>query len=344
MIMNTTKSEAGKLQNIRKAAMLLIVLGEQTSAELLQQLTEEEVQRVSREVAKITAISSEHAESILEEFHQIAVAGDYVARGGMEYARKLLLRAFDPDHAKRLLDRLAKALGADATSFDAIQKADPQQLAKFIHNEHPQTIALVLSHLNYTQAAALLTSLPATLRADVAQRMASLDQISPDIIIKIAGVIGQKLKALGEFSRESYGGVRAVAEMLNRLDSASSREILDHIDQQDTNLAETIRHLMFVFEDLLLIDPLGLKEVLAKVDRKVLTIALKGTSEQLRNHILSCMSQRGADMLREDMEALGPVKIKEVEGSQQQIIALVRQLESDGVLSLKGTVGEQYVV
>jgi len=344
MIMNTTKAETELLPNIRKAAMLLIVLGEQNSAELVQQLTEEEVQRVSREVAKITAISAEQAETVLEEFHQIAVAGDYVARGGMDYARKLLLRAFEPDHAKRLLDRLTKALGADATSFDAIQKADPQQLAKFIHNEHPQTIALVLSHLNYSQAAALLTSLPSTLRADVAQRMASLDQISPDIIIKIAGVIGQKLKALGEFSRESYGGVRAVAEMLNRLDSASSREILDHIDQGDTNLAETIRHLMFVFEDLLLIDPLGLKEVLAKVDRKVLTIALKGTSEQLRNHILSCMSQRGADMLREDMEALGPVKIKEVEQSQQQIIALVRQLESEGALSLKGAVGEQYVV
>jgi len=344
MIMNTTKAETELLPNIRKAAMLLIVLGEQTSAELVQQLTEEEVQRVSREVAKITAISAEQAETVLEEFHQIAVAGDYVARGGMDYARKLLLRAFELDHAKRLLDRLTKALGADATSFDAIQKADPQQLAKFIHNEHPQTIALVLSHLNYSQAAALLTSLPSTLRADVAQRMASLDQISPDIIIKIAGVIGQKLKALGEFSRESYGGVRAVAEMLNRLDSASSREILDHIDQGDTNLAETIRHLMFVFEDLLLIDPLGLKEVLAKVDRKVLTIALKGTSEQLRNHILSCMSQRGADILREDMDALGPVKIKEVEGSQQQIIALVRQLESEGVVSLKGTVGEQYVV
>ena len=186
--------------------------------------------------------------------------------------------------------------------------------------------------------------LPSALRSDVAQRMASLDQISPDIIIKIAGVIGQKLRALGEFSRESYGGVRAVAEMLNRLDSASSREILDHIDQQDTNLGETIRHLMFVFEDLLLIDPLGLKEVMAKVDRKVLTIALKGTSEQLRNHILSCMSQRGAEMLREDMEGLGPVKIKDVEASQQQIIALVRELESQGVLSLREAAAEQYVV
>jgi flagellar motor switch protein FliG len=345
MILNTTKALDGEMvTSLRKAAMLLIVLGEQSSSELLQQLSEDDVQRVSREVAKITAISGEQAESVLNEFHHMAAAGDYVARGGIDYARKLLMRAFNPDTAKRLLDRLTKTLGADAASFDAIQKADPQQLAKFIHNEHPQTIALVLSHLNSSQAAALLTSLPAGLRSDVSQRMASLDQISPEVIMKIAGVIGQKLKALGEFSRESYGGVRAVAEMLNRLDSASSREILENIEQQDANVAETIRHLMFVFEDLLLIDPLGLKEVLGKVDRKLLTIALKGTSEQLRNQILGCLSQRGAEMLREDMEALGPIKIKEVEAAQQQIIAVVRQLESEGVVSLKGTVGEQYVV
>jgi len=344
MILNTTHNEAETLPSLRKAAILLVALGEGSSAELLQQLNEEEVQKVSREVAKLTAISAEQAESVLEEFHNIATAGDYVARGGIDFARKLLMRAFEPEHAKRLLDRLTKALGADAASFDAIQKADPQQLAKFIHNEHPQTIALVLSHLNYSQAAALLTSLPAAMRPDISQRMASLDQISPEIILKIAAVIGQKLKALGEFSRESYGGVRAVAEMLNRLDSASSKGILDNIEQQDANLAETIRHLMFVFEDLLLIDPLGLKEVLGKVDRKLLTIALKGTSEQLRNQILSCMSQRGAEMLREDMEALGPIKIKEVEAAQQQIISVVRQLESEGVVSLKGAVGEQYVV
>lgn len=346
MILNTTKAnpETDMLTGLRKAAMLLIILGEQTSAELLQQFSEEEVQKVSREVAKITAISSEQAESVLNEFHHLSAAGDYVARGGMEFARKLLTRAFTPDVAKRILERLSKALGADAASFDAIQKADPQQLAKFIHNEHPQTIALVLSHLNGSQAASLLMSLPSGLRSDVARRMASLDQISPEIILKIAGVIGQKLKALGEFSRESYGGVRAVAEVLNRLDSSSSREILETIEKQDTNLAETIRHLMFVFEDLLLLDPLGLKEVLGKVDRKILTVALKGTSEQLRNNVLGSLSQRGAEMLREDMDALGPIKIKEVEAAQQQIIAVVRQLENEGVISLKGAVGEQYVV
>lgn len=344
MILNTTKAAGETLTTLRKAAMLLVVLGEQASADLLQHLSEEEVQKVSREVAKIASISTEEAEVVLEEFHHITTAGDYVARGGIEYARKLLLRAFHPEQAKRLLDRLQKALGSEAASFDAIQNADPQQLAKFIHSEHPQTIALVLSHLNTPQAAALLMSLPAEMRSDVAVRMASLDQISPEIILKIAGVIGQKLRALGEFSRESYGGVRAVAEVLNRLDSGSTREILEDIDRRDTNVAETIRHLMFVFEDLLLIDQIGLKELLGKIDRKVLTLALKGTSEQLRTHILSCMSQRGGEMLKEDMEALGPVKIKEVESAQQQIISVVRQLESEGVLSLKGAVGEQYVV
>ena len=344
MILNTNKTEEDTLTTLRKAAMLLIILGEQTSAEMLHELSEEDVQKVSREVAKITAISSDQAESILQEFHHITTAGDYVARGGIDFARKLLLRAFHPEQARRLLDRLQKALGSEAASFDAIQKADPQQLAKFIHNEHPQTIALVLSHLNTSQAAALLTSLPPGLRSDVAVRMASLDQISPEIILKIAGVIGQKLKSLGDFSRESYGGVRAVAEVLNRLDSFSSREILESIERQDSNVAETIRHLMFVFEDLLLIDQIGMKEILGKVDRKMLTLALKGTSEQLRNHILGCMSQRGGEMLKEDMEALGPVKIKDVEGAQQQIIGIVRDLEAQGVLSLKGAVGEQYVV
>ncbi len=346
MIVNAPKAEprTEAVSNLRKAAVLLAVLGEQSSAEILQQLAEEDVQKVSREVAKITSISADLAEGVLQEYNHMVAAGDYVTRGGIEYARKMLLRAFAPDVAQRMLERLTKALGSEAASFDALQKADPQQLAKFIHNEHPQTIALVLSHLNSSQAAALLMSLPAQLRADVAQRMASLDQISPEIITKIAGVIGQKLRALGEFSRESYGGVRAVAEMFNRLDSGSSRVILDSIEQQDANLAETIRHLMFVFEDLLLIDPLGLKEVLGKVDRKQLTVALKGTSEQLRNHIMGCMSQRGGEMLREDMEALGPIKIKEVEAAQQQIITVVRQLEAEGVLSLKAAVGEQYVV
>jgi len=341
MIVNVASEVTPGLQ---KAAILLIILGDQASAEILKQLDEEEIQLVSREVARVSAITSEQAENVLGEFYEMSLAREYVLKGGVDYARKLLINAFGPESARRLLDRLMKTLGGELASFDELQKADPQQLAKFIHNEHPQMVALILSHLNASQAAALLASLPPEIRPDVALRMANLDRISPEIISKIAGIIGQKLKALGEFSRESYGGVRAVAEMFNRMDSGSSKEILDRIEQQAPELAETVRHLMFVFEDMLLIDQTGIKEVLSRIDRKLLTVALKGTSEELRRHFLECMSQRGAEMLQEDMEALGPVKVKEVDAAQQQIIAVVRQLEAEGVLSLRGTVGEQYVV
>lgn len=328
----------------RKAAIVLLSLGEQSAAELLKQLTADEVQQVGREITLLGEVSPESVESVLQEFYEMSLAREYVVKGGIEYARKMLVSAFGPESARKLLDQISQAIGSEMVSFDALQKADPQQLAKFIQSEHPQTVATIVSHLNPSQAAALLLALPGDVRSEVALRMAHLDQISPDVITKIAAVIGTKLNSLGELSRESYGGVRAVAELLNRLDSGSCKEILDNIEQQDPNLAEAVRHLMFVFEDMLLIDINGMKEVLSKVDRKLLTLALKGTSEQLQNHFIQCMSQRGAEMLREDMDAMGPVRIKDVEGAQQQIIAIVRQLESQGVISLKGTVGEQYVV
>ncbi|HEX5430444.1 MAG TPA: flagellar motor switch protein FliG [Bryobacteraceae bacterium] len=343
IVNNNDNPPQERVPGLRKTAILMVMIGDEASSTILRELDEEEVQEISREIARVQSLTPEEAEGVLEEFYQMAVAHDYVVKGGIDYARKVLISAFGPDQGKRMLDRLMKTLGNETLSFDALRKTDPQQLAKFIHSEHPQTIALILSHLNPSQAAGLLFSLPAEMRADVALRMASLDQISPEIISKIATVIGSKLKALGELSREAYGGVHAVAEMFNRLDSNTSKEILETIEQENPSLVETIRHLMFVFEDLLLLDVNAIKEVLAKVDRKILTIALKGTSDQMKNHMLQAMSQRGAEMLREDMDALGPVKIKEVEAAQQQIIAVVRQLETDGVLSLKGTAGEQYV-
>jgi flagellar motor switch protein FliG len=345
MIANAVATKGPEeLTGIRKAAMLLILLGDRISGEILKQLSDEEIQAVSREVARLESISAEQAESLLEEFYQMNMAHDFVVRGGLDYAKKMLMAAFGPEVAKKLIDRLSKAMGGDYENLDILQKADPQQLAKFIHNEHPQTIALVLSHLGASQAAALLVSLPSEIRSDVALRMANLDQISPEIVNKIASVIGQKLQAIGEFSRESYGGVRAVSEMFNRLDSGTSKDILEVIEKHNPNLVETIRHLMFVFEDLLLIDVNQLKEIMARVDRKVLTFALKGTSEQLKEHFFGTMSARATEMMKDDIDALGPVRIKEVETAQQQIISIVRQLETEGVITLKGTVGEQYVV
>ena len=338
------KNKTDEVPGRRKAAILMVMIGEASGGEILKELDEEEVQVIGREIARIQTLTSEEAEGVLEEFYQMAVARDFVVKGGVDYARKVLMNAFGPETAKKMLDRLMKSLGNETLSFDALQKTDPAQLAKFIHSEHPQTIALVLSHLNPSQAAGLLYSLPPEIRADVAMRMASLDEISPEIITKIATVIGSKLKTLGELSREAYGGVDAVAEVFNRLDSNTSKDLLDQIEKNSPELVETIRHLMFVFEDLLMLGVDAIKELLARVDRKILTVALKGTSDQMKTHMLQAMSQRGSEMLKEDMESLGAIKIKEVESAQQQIIAVVRQLEAEGVINMKGTAGEQYVV
>jgi flagellar motor switch protein FliG len=329
---------------IRKAAITVVALGDDVAADLFRLLTENEVEQIGREIAKLSRVTSEQAERTLEEFHEMLLAREYMVEGGIEYAKRVLNGAFGPDRSRAIIDRLIKSLGDEVATFDAVQRADPQQVAKFIQGEHPQTIALVLSHLNSSAAAGMLMALPATIRADVAKRMASLDQISPEIVGKIAKALDSKIKTLGQFSRESYGGVSAVAEMFNRLESNSGQELLEQIDTAEPQLAEAIRNLMFVFEDMLLIDSIGMREVLSRVDKKTLTVALKGTSEKLREHFFSNMSERGAQMLREDMDALGPTKIRDVELSQQQTIAVVRTLEAEGVISLKGAVGEQYVV
>jgi flagellar motor switch protein FliG len=343
MIANTPRPPS-IMPGLRKAAITIVALGDQVGAEIFKLLEDDEVEALGKEISRLTAVTSEQAESVMEEFHQMSLAHEYMMKGGVDYAKRLLNAAFGPENARKIIDRVVKSLGSDVVTFDSLQKADPQQVAKFIQNEHPQTIALVLSHLNSSSAAAMLLALPPEIRTDVAVRMANLEQISPEIVTKIATIIDQKLKALGEFSRESYGGIRAVAELFNRLDSNASREILDRVEEREPVLGEAIRNLMFVFEDLLLIDAAGTREILSRVDKKTLTLALKGTSEQLRQHFFQNMSERGSEMLKEDMEAMGAVRIREVEQAQQAIIAIVRSLEAEGVISLKGQVGEQYVV
>lgn len=332
-----------RIPGLQKAAILLMTLGAEAGAELMRQLSEEEVQAVSREVAHTSSVGPDLAESVLEEFQQMVVARDFARKGGLDQAKHLLVTAFGPESAERILQRLIRTLHTDSEDFSALRKADPQQLARFIQNEHPQTIALVVSQLTPTQAAALLMSLPAGVRTEATLRMASLDQISPEIVNRIAGVLNLKFKELGQLSRLSYGGVKAVAELLNRMDAGSTKSILDNMGQQNAPLVEQIRHLMFIFEDLIAVDPKGITDLIAKIDRKLMTVAMKGTSEQLKNKLIGSLSQRGREMLLEDMAATGPVKIKEVEAAQQAIIEVARQLEADGVLSLKGAADEQYV-
>ena len=333
-----------QISGSQKAAILLMALGEEASAELMRQLSEDDIQRVSREVARTEAVGPDQVARVLDEFQQMVVARDIVRKGGIDQARRLLVGAFGPEPAEKILQRLTHTLHTNSEGFSALQKADPQQLARFVQSEHPQTIALVVSQLSPTQAAALLMSLPVEIRSETALRMASLDQISPEIINKIVGIIHLRIKGLGQLSRQSYGGVKAVAELLNRMDSGSTRDILESIGEQDSQLVEQIRHLMFVFEDLSTVHPNGIKELISRIDRKLLTVALKGTSEQLKNRLIEGMSQRGREMLLEDMEAVGPVKMKEVEAAQQAIIVVVRQMEEEGVLSLSGGADEQYVV
>jgi flagellar motor switch protein FliG len=321
----------------------MVLLGDEASAGIFRHLQEDEVQEISKEISRLGEISPEVANGILEDFYRLSLAQTFLSRGGPDFAKKLLVKAFGNDASKKLMDYLNISLQSTLIGFDNLQKADPVQLSKFIQSEQPQTIALVLAHLNATQAAALLSSLPATLRADVVMRMANLEQISPDVIGKITSILEQKLRALGDFSRESYGGIRAVAELINRLETKSAAAILEKIEGDNPTLALSIRNLMFVFEDVLLIDDEGMREVLQRVDKKALTVALKGTSEELKNQFFRHMSSRAIEMMKEDMDVLGPVKVRDVETAQQQIVSVVRKLGESGVINLNGSGGDEYI-
>jgi flagellar motor switch protein FliG len=338
--MTGTESTTNKISGPQKAAILLVALGDKLGGEILKQLNDEEVKAVSKAIARLDKITPNQTESVLEEFTEAVRGG---ARGGFDYAKKMLANAFGPEGAKRIAEHLPKGSAQANKNIESLQKADPQQLSRFMEGEHPQTIALILSHLSSAQAASLMANLPPALRADVALRIAQLDKVSPDVVARVSVVITEKLRSVGEMRMEAHGGPRSVAEILNRMDSAASDEILANI-KDDQPLVDAIRHYMFTFEDMLMIDPTAMKDVAAKIDKKLLVLALKGTSDQLKNHFLQCMSQRGAEMLREDMEAAGPVRIRDVEAAQQQILAVVQQLESEGIISLKGGGGDQYVV
>jgi flagellar motor switch protein FliG len=332
-----------QLSGSRKAAILMVLLGDEASSGVFRFLQEEEINEISKEISRLGEITPETADTVLEDFYRLSLAQTFLARGGPDYAKKLLLKAFGADASKKLLDFLNVSLQSAMAGIDNLQKADPVQLSKFIQSEQPQTIALVMAHLNATQAAALLSSLPSGLRADVVMRMANLEQISPDVIGKITSILEQKMRSLGDFSRESYGGIRAVADLVNRMESKTAAAILEKVEDENPGLALSIRNLMFTFDDVLLIDDAGIREILQRVDKKALTIALKGTSDELRTQFFRNMSSRAVEMLREDMDVLGPVKVKDVEAAQQQIVSIVRTLDESGVISIRGGGGDEYV-
>ena len=331
------------MSGVRKAAILTLALGDAASSEVFKYLREDEIERIAKEVAGLGTVPIDQTERVLDEYHQMTLAASYVTRGGVDYAESLLRKSLGPESARKILDRVRKAFQSTA-GFTSLAKADPQQLSKFILSEQPQTIALILAHLDSNHGAQLLSLLPESLRVDVVSRMASLEEISPEIIARISAVIEQRMKSLGTTSHEAYGGVRAVAELLNRLDRSVSAPVLEAIESTSPDLAVSIRNLMFVFDDLLQVDDNALREIVQRADRKILTLAIKGTTEELRNRFFGNMSKRAADMLREEMEVLGAVRLREVEKAQQEIVAIARKLEEEGLLVTGAAAGEAYVV
>jgi len=332
-----------EIRGLRKAAILTLLIGEEAAANVFKYLHEDEIERLAREVATLGPVPPDIGMQLLEEFHNMWQAADYLTHGGVEYAQKLLVQSLGPDMARRVLDRVVKSFES-TMAFTALEKADPQQLSKFILSEHPQTIALILAHLKPAQAAQLLNSLPDDLRVEVVTRMASLDEISPDVISRISSVIELRLKALGGQVHESFGGVRAVAELLNRIDRSISQPVLEAIENQQPDLAVSIRNLMFVFDDLAHVEDTALREIVQRADKKVLTIALKGAAEDIRSRFFNNMSKRAAEMIREEMEVLGAIRLREVEKAQQEIVAIARKLEEEGLLTTGAAAGEPYVV
>ena len=332
-----------KLTGLQKAAIVLVTLGPAESAQMLKHVSEDEADRFAKAIAQLDRVTPEQVQEALEEFYRYTSFESLYLKGGMEYARKMFTEAYGPSVAQDLVDRLSKSLTNDALNFENFRKADPQQLAKFIQDEHPQTVALILSRLDPSQAANLISSLPFEVRTDIALRMADLDQISPEIVRSIASVIDHKLRNLGELSRESYGGVRAVANIFNRLDPESCTQLMDAVDRENQTLSENIRRFMFVFRDLEDLDKTSIAAIIQRVNRSTLIIALKGANETLRQKFLATQSQRGAAMMADDIASLGPVKLKDVDAAQQEVIALARDMEKEGVISLKGAANEQYV-
>jgi flagellar motor switch protein FliG len=337
-------SGAANLNGVRKAAVLLVLLGEEAASDVFKNLSDEEVQRVTQDIADLGYVSPETAEQVLNEYHQLTLTQEYIAQGGKDYATKLLVKAFGEEGAKKLLEQVSLAQEMSASKLDSLQKADPQQLAKFLEGEHPQTIALIMAHLDPKQASALLMKLPEQARADSVKRLAQLRQFSPEMAQKVSVVLHNRLQSLGEQGRRAYAGFKGVADLLNRLDPISTKAILEMIERDDPSVAVNIRNLMFTFDDLLGVPEAGIRDLLAQLDKKTLATALKGAPEELKNHMFKCMSSRAVEMLREDMEVLGPVRSRDVTKAQQEAVAIARRLEGEGKLTLKSESEDEYLL
>lgn len=334
-----------KQTGLRKAALLLISLGDKAAADVMRQLSPSDVQRLTAEIASVEFVSQETSREVLEEFNRVVATQEYLALGGSEYAEKLLDSAFGPSEAKHLLNTALRSQLTKSLNLEELSRTDPQQLVKLIQDEQPQTIALLLAHLGGKIGGALLALLPEGSRAPVVEKLARMGQLPGETVQSVLAVIQSRFQSMGrQHERLAYGGMTAVAGLLNRVDGATSKAILESIEQSDPNLAVSIRNVLFTFEDILTVPETSIRACLGPIDKKTLSVALKGASENLKAHIMKCMSSRAAEMLTEDMEALGPIRMREVQKAQAEIVNTLRNLEAEGKISLRNEEDDGFVV
>lgn len=337
-MVNKEKEMTGK----QKAALLLISLGPEVSASVYKHLSEEEMERLTLEISGVKKVESSVKDEIIEEFHNIALAQDYISQGGIGYAKTVLEKALGVDHAQAIINRLTSSL--QVRPFDFARRAEPSQILNFIQNEHPQTIALILSYLEAEQAGLILSQLPQEMQADIAKRIATMESTSPEVISEIETVLERKLSSTVTQDFTETGGVDAVVEVLNGVDRSTEKTILDALEIQDPELAEEIRKRMFVFEDIITLDNRSIQRVIRDCENEDLILAMKVSSEEVKDILFTNMSSRMAESFKEEMEVMGPVRLRDVEEAQSKIVGIIRRLEDAGEIIIARGGGDDIIV
>ena len=327
--------EAAELPGLRKAAILVMGLGEELSRGMFQGLSEEDVKRLTSEITRLGEVPAAQMTQVMTEFYGLLETEQFMVRGGPDYALRLLTEAFGAHKADELLSQVNRVRERSTGDLAVLQKMEPQQLAKFIENEHPQTVALVLAHLDAKRGSVVLMHLAPATRVEVVRRLAEMRQFSPEMAQKVALVLHRRMDSLGSNGRKNYAGYKAVAELLNWVAQDTSKGILEEIEQKEPKIAIAIRTLMFTFEDLLTVPQQSIRELVGAADKKMLGMALKGGNVNVKAHLFTAMSTRAAEMMRDDMEAMGPVRSRDVAAAQQELLALAGKLEAEGRMVLK---------
>lgn len=338
----TANNSGNEISGITKAAVLLIALGPEKSSKIFKYLKEEEIEQLTLEIANTRSVSPQLKEDVLNEFYEICLAQQYIAEGGIGYAKELLEKALGEEKAKDVIGRLTASL--QVRPFEFIRKTDPGQLLNFIQDEHPQTIALILSYLPSQQSSMIVSALPLEKQADVAKRIAKMDRTSPDVIKEVEKVLERKLASLVNQDYTIVGGVNAIVDILNNVDRGTERHIMENLEIEEPELADEIRRKMFVFEDILALDDRTIQRVLRDVPSEDLAVALKGSNEDVKTTIFNNLSKRLAAMISEDMDFMGPVRMKDVEEAQQKIVNVIRKLEDTGEIVIARGGGDELIV